>query len=33
MKIYRAGKRTEEGITNSSYNQRRGEMGDRENPE
>jgi len=33
MKIHRAGKRTEEGTTNSSHNQRREEIGGRENPE
>jgi len=33
MKICRAGKRTEEGTTNSSHNQRREGMEGRENPE
>jgi len=32
MKIRRADKRTEEGITNSSYNQRKERMESRENP-
>jgi len=33
MKIRRAGKRTEKGTTNSSHNQGRGGIEDRENPE